>query len=70
MRKTSWVMGQVLVVIEWGLILGLCIPMLALDARAESLNVKPSAWEMTMTTVTSGIIAVQDSRARVAAHVI
>ena len=55
MRKTSWVMGQVLVVIEWGLILGLCIPMLALDARAESLNVKPGAWEMTMTTVASGM---------------
>ncbi len=48
MRKTSWVMGQVLVVVEWGLILGLCIPMLALDARAESLNVKPGAWEMTI----------------------
>ena len=55
MRKTSWVMGQVLVVVEWGLILGLCIPMLALDARAESLNVKPGAWEMTVTSVASGM---------------
>ncbi|MGB4069200.1 MAG: DUF3617 domain-containing protein [Nitrospira sp.] len=55
MRKTSWVIGQVLAVVEWGLILGLCIPMLALDARAESLNVKPGAWEMTVTTVASGM---------------
>lgn len=37
------------------LILGLCIPMLALDAQAESLNVKPGAWEMTVTTVASGM---------------
>jgi hypothetical protein len=29
--------------------------MLALDARAESLNVKPGAWEITMTTVASGM---------------
>lgn len=55
MRKTSWVIGQVLVVVEWGLILGLFIPMLALGARAESLNVKPGAWEMTVTSVASGM---------------
>lgn len=29
--------------------------MLAMDARAESLNVKPGAWEMTMTTIASGM---------------
>jgi len=29
--------------------------MLALDARAESLNVKPGVWEMTMTTIASGM---------------
>lgn len=55
MRKTSRVSGQALVVVGWGLVLGLCISMPALDARAESLNVKSGAWEMTVTTVSSGM---------------
>lgn len=38
-----------------GLILVLCIPAVALDARAESLNVKPGVWEMTVIAVASGM---------------
>ena len=46
-------LGHQLSVLGVGSILGLCIQTLALDARAESLNVKPGAWEMTVTTVAS-----------------
>jgi hypothetical protein len=48
-------LGHQLSVLGVGLIFGLCIPTLALNARAESLNVKPGAWEMTVTTVASGM---------------
>ncbi len=55
MCRTRRTLGHQLSVLGVGLILGLCIPTLALDARAESLNVKPGAWEMTMTSVVSGM---------------
>ena len=55
MRKAQKTLEYQLATLGVGLILGLCIPMLALDARAESLNVKPGAWEMTVTTVASGM---------------
>ncbi|THJ17906.1 MAG: DUF3617 family protein [Nitrospira sp. CG24B] len=55
MRKAQKTLEYQLATLGVGLILGLCIPMLALDARAESLNVKPGAWEMTVTTVVSGM---------------
>lgn len=42
-------------VLRVSVVLGLCIPMLAADAQAESLNVKPGAWELTVTTVASGM---------------
>jgi len=42
-------------VLTVGLVLGLCVPMLVVDARAESFNVKPGAWEMIVTTVASGM---------------
>ncbi len=55
MRKAQKTLEYQLAALGVGLILGLCVPMLALDARAESLNVKPGAWEMTVTTVASGM---------------
>jgi hypothetical protein len=55
MYKTKRTLGHAVSVLGFGLMLGLCIPMLAPDARAESLNVKPGAWEITMTTVASGM---------------
>jgi hypothetical protein len=48
-------LGHQLSLLGVGLILGLYIPTLELDARAESLNVKPGVWEMTVTTVASGM---------------
>lgn len=38
-----------------GLMLGLSIPPLRLEAQAESFNVKPGAWETTTTAITSGV---------------
>ncbi len=55
MDKTKWTLSYAVSVLGVGLMLGPCIPTLASDARAESLNVKPGAWEMTVTTVASGM---------------
>ena len=55
MCRAGRTLGHQLSLLGVGLILGLCIPTLELDARAESLNVKPGAWEMTVTTVASGM---------------
>lgn len=55
MCRTGRTLGSQLPPRGVGLILALCIPAVALDARAESLNVKPGVWEMTVTTVASGM---------------
>ena len=55
MCRTGQTLGHQLSLLGIGLILGLCIPTLEMDARAELLNVKPGAWEMTVTTVASGM---------------
>lgn len=55
MCRTGRTLGSQLSPRGVGLILALCIPAVALDARAESLNVKPGVWEMTVTTVASGM---------------
>jgi hypothetical protein len=54
MRKTSWVLEQVLAVVGWGLILDPGLLGMTPSAQAESLNLKPGAWETTGTTTTSG----------------
>jgi len=54
MSKMRWVTRQVLAVVGSGLIFDLCTPEIAPSARAESLNLKPGAWESTGTVVTSG----------------
>lgn len=51
-------------VLRVGLVLGLSIPLLAADAQAESFNVKPGAWEMTVTTVASGMKLSPDMAAK------
>ncbi len=53
MSKTTVLLGTLGVV--GGLIFDPAIPEIVPDARAESLNVKPGAWEMTVTTVASGM---------------
>jgi len=53
MCKTTVLLGTVGVVV--GLIINPAIPEMVPDARAESLNIKPGAWEMTVTTVASGM---------------
>jgi hypothetical protein len=53
MNKTTVLVGIFGVV--GGLIFDPAIPEIVPDARAESLNVKPGAWEMTVTTVASGM---------------
>lgn len=55
MLKTTVMLSTFGVVIAAGLALNPVIPMVGLDAHAESLNVKAGSWEMTVTTVTSGM---------------
>ena len=64
MHKTSGVIGQVLAVVGSGLILDLCTPEMAPSAPTESFNVKPGAWEMTVTTVASGMKLSQEMAAK------
>jgi hypothetical protein len=54
MHKMGWVIGQALAVVGLGLILDLCLLGIMPSAQAESLNLKPGAWETTGTTTSSG----------------
>ena len=54
MHRTCRVFGNTVVLGGLGVVLDLFIPMSAPCARAESLNVKPGAWEVTTTTTTTG----------------
>jgi hypothetical protein len=47
-------LGQALAVVGLGLILDLCMLGIRPSAQAESLNLKPGAWETTGTTTSSG----------------
>ncbi|UVT14331.1 MAG: DUF3617 domain-containing protein [Nitrospira sp.] len=55
MLKTTVALRALGVVVAGGLVLEFVIPCVMPDAQAESLNVKPGAWEMTVTTVASGM---------------
>lgn len=55
MRRTSWAFGSTVVLIGLGVAVELCAPALVPSVQAESFNVKPGAWEMTVTTVASGM---------------
>ncbi|MDH4303325.1 MAG: DUF3617 domain-containing protein [Nitrospira sp.] len=55
MKKNNWMLAHVIALV--GIIVGLhnFVPATTPDAQAESLNVKPGAWEWTITTVASGM---------------
>lgn len=55
MRKAAVVLNAVGVIMAAGLVLDLAIPGIVPRAQAESFKVKPGAWEMTVTTVASGM---------------
>lgn len=55
MLKTTVTLRTLGVVVAAGLVLDSVIPGVMADAQAESLNVKPGAWEITVTTLTSGM---------------
>ena len=55
MYKTGWVLVRAVAVVGIGIVLDGFLPTLTPNAQAESLNVKPGAWELTVTTVTSGM---------------
>ncbi|HBH79768.1 MAG TPA: hypothetical protein DDY39_08075, partial [Nitrospira sp.] len=55
MNKNGWMFAHVIALL--GVMVSLDNVLLSAtpDAQAESFNVKPGAWEMTVTTVTSGM---------------
>lgn len=55
MRRTWWTSDYTQALLRCGLMVALCMATLTPNAQAESLNVKPGAWELTVTTVTSGM---------------
>lgn len=55
MRKATVLLRAFGVLVAAGFILDPVIPEIVPDAQGESLNVKPGAWEMTVTTVVSGM---------------
>lgn len=63
MCRTNRILAYQTSVLRVGLVLGLCI-LMAADAQAESFNVKPGAWEMTVTTVASGMKLSSDMAAK------
>ena len=64
MRKATVVLNTLGVAVAAGLLLDLAIPGIVPDTRAESLNVKPGAWEVTVTTVASGMKLSPEKSAR------
>jgi hypothetical protein len=55
MHKTSLVLANTVVLVGLGAVVELVVPTLVPCASAESLNVKPGAWEMTVTMVATGM---------------
>ena len=53
--KKAWPFADVIVILGIMVALDDVLPTVTLDARAESFNVRPGAWEMTVTTVASGM---------------
>ena len=55
MNRNGWICARVIILV--GIMFGLdnFLSAATPNAQAESLNVKPGAWEMTMTTVASGM---------------
>lgn len=55
MDTHRWILTQIIALLGITGNLAHFLPAATPDAQAESLNVKPGAWEMTMTTVASGM---------------
>jgi len=64
MTRMTWALGLFLLTMVLGLIPGPIIPLMASCARADSFNAKPGAWEMTITTLTTGMPAPPDVLAK------
>jgi hypothetical protein len=56
----TWALGLFLMTMVLGLTPGPIIPLMASCALADSFNAKPGAWEMTITTLTTGMPAPPD----------
>ena len=55
MHKTVWMRARSVTIVGISIVLNCVLFTLVPDVRAESLNVKPGTWEMTVTSVTSGM---------------
>ena len=55
MQSARRMLSRTIVFVGLGVVVELSTPILVPSARAESFNVKPGAWEMTVTTVASGM---------------
>ena len=55
MTRTTWALGLFLLAMIFGLTPGPIVPFMASCALADSFNAKPGAWEMTTTTLMSGM---------------
>ena len=64
MTRTTWALGLFLLTMVLELTPGSIIPLMASSALADSLNAKPGAWEMTTTTLTTGMPAPPDMLAK------
>ena len=64
MNRMTWALGLFLMTMVLGLTPGPIIPLMASCALADSFNAKPGAWEMTITTLTTGMPAPPDMLAQ------
>lgn len=64
MTRMTWALGLFLLTMVLGLIPGPIIPLMASCALADSFNAKPGSWEMTITTLTTGMPAPPDMLAK------
>jgi hypothetical protein len=56
MTKTTWTIGFFVLTMVLGLIPGPFIPSMSRCAFADSFNIKTGAWELTLTSVTTGML--------------
>lgn len=64
MNRMTWALGLFLMTMVLGLTPGPPIPLMASYALADSFNAKPGAWEMTITTLTTGMPVSPDMLAK------
>ena len=64
MTRMAWALGLFLLTVVLGLTPGPIIPLMASCALADSFNVKPGAWELTQTTLLTGMYLPPDVLAK------